>query len=58
MLSGLNKGNIVGNIGTIANVANMAGNAFGINPMNLINSKINSGGLSGIISQFINNVPQ
>ena len=59
MLSGMKNGNIVSNIGTIANVANMTGNAFGFNPINLINnSKVNTGGMAGIIGQFINNVPQ
>ena len=60
MISGMKNGNIISNIGTIANVANMAGNAFGFNPTGLINnSKIgNIGGLGGIISQFISNVPE
>lgn len=58
MLSNMKNNNMIANIGTIANVANMASNAFGINPMNLINNKPNIGGLSGIISQFINNTPQ
>ena len=60
MLSGMKNGNIVSNIGTIANVANMAGNAFGFNPMNLINNnnKVNADRMPGIIGQFINNVPQ
>ena len=54
----MKKGDIIGNIGTIANVANMAGNAFGFNPFEMITNKVPQiGGLSGILSQFINNVP-
>lgn len=51
---------MISNIGTIANVANMAGNAFGFNPMQMINNskipQINN--LSGISSRFMNNVPE
>ena len=54
----MKKGDVFGNIGTIANVANIAGNAFGFNPMQMITNKIPQiGGLSGILSQFINNIP-
>jgi hypothetical protein len=58
MLGNMKNGNIITNIGTIANFANMASNAFGINPMNLVTQNPKIGGLSGIISQFINNTPQ
>lgn len=51
---------MISNIGTIANVANMAGNPFGFNPMQMINNskipQINN--LSGILSRFMNNVPE
>lgn len=57
-MSTMKKGDVFGNIGTIANVANIAGNAFGFNPMQMITNKIPQiGGLSGILSQFINNIP-
>ena len=56
-MSTMKKGDVFGNIGTIANVANIAGNAFGFNPMQMITNKIPQiSGLSGI-SQFINNIP-
>ncbi len=58
MVAGMKNANLIANVGTIANVANMATNAFGFNPMSLINNKANTGGLGGIISQFISNVPQ
>lgn len=57
-MSTMKKGDVFGNIGTIANVANIAGNAFGFNPMQMITNKIPKiGGLSSILSQFINNIP-
>lgn len=57
-MSTMKKGDVFGNIGTIANVANIAGNALGFNPMQMITNKIPQiGGLSGILSQFINNIP-
>jgi hypothetical protein len=59
MLGNMKNNNMNTNIGNIKNVANMASNVFSINPMNLINNKNpNISGLSGIISQFINNTPQ
>ena len=58
MLGNMKNSSMIANIGTIENLASMASNAFGMNPMNLINNKPNISVLPGIISQFINNTPQ
>jgi hypothetical protein len=52
------QGGMMANIGTAVNIATMAGNAFGFNPFGGGSNGTSQGGIGGIISQFVNNVPQ